>query len=108
METVKRNLPELRYLYFYVKKTKRAEYVKYASSEFIETLWQIGLNLVFSNKNNIKLRKKDLTLLRKTRLGLKRLIRSESAKDRRSSLTNAVLDVLLSVFVPWIAKNKLA
>lgn len=104
MEKVKKNLPELRYLYFYVKKGKRVDYVKYANSEFIECLWQIGLNLVFSNKNNIKLKKKDLDLLRKNRLALKRLIRADSVKERKASLTNTVLDTLLSIFVPWIKK----
>lgn len=102
------NIPQLRYLFYYIKKNKRVAYIKYAKTDFIESLWQVALNLLYSNKNGIKLTKSQIQLLHHYRVALKRLVSATSTKDKKRHLTNNVIDVLLTLIIPWIAKNKLA
>ena len=105
MEELQKQLPQLRYLFYYVKKPKRAAYLRYANVALVNILWQCALNLVFSNKNNLKLTKGQIRLLKRHRVGLNRLIDASTTKDRKRHLTNDVIDVILAVLIPWISKN---
>lgn len=107
MEKLRRNLPTLKYLFFYIKKPKRAAYMKYANVELVQILYEISLNLTFSNKNGLTLTKGQIRLLQRHRVGLNKLVQSKTTKDRRTLLTNDILEVVLSVILPIIAKGGL-
>ena len=107
MDELQKTLPQLRYLFYYVKKLKRAAYIRYSNVSLVNTLWQCALNLVFSNKNNLKLTKGQIRLLQRHRVGLNRLIDANTTKDRKRLLTNDIIDVILAVFLSWISKEKL-
>jgi hypothetical protein len=107
MKTVKHCMPQIRYLFFYIKKIKRSGYVKYANSDLVTCLWQIGLNLMFSHKNGIKLTKSQINLMHRYKKGLKQLLNAKSIEERKKCLTNDILDILLSIFIPWISKTGL-
>ena len=105
MEVIQRNMPQLRYLFYYIKKNKRVAYLKYARREIIECLWQITLNLTYSNINGIQLTKAQIKLLLQYKAGLKKVLYSKTTAEKRKSLTVNIIDVLLTVFISWMSKR---
>ena len=107
MKNLKNLLPQIRYLYFYVKKNKRASYLRYANANLVNSLWEIALNFMFSHKNGIELKKKQIQLLNRYKTGFKSLVISKTIAEKRKKLTNNVIDTLLAIFIPWVAKSGL-
>ena len=58
MDLSRSKLPELRYMYHNIKTLKQINgYIETASSRLVKTLFQIALNIVYSNKNNLIIKK---------------------------------------------------
>ena len=104
MEELENCLPELRYIYKYLKYNDRANYVKYGSPTLISCLIKIGLNLMYSNKNGLSLTPKQLNLLKKNKKNVIKLVTSQNEKVQHRCLTNKLIDVLLKIFLSVIAK----
>ena len=104
MEELENCLPELRYIYKYLKYNDRANYVKYGSPTLISCLIKIGLNLMYSNKNGLSLSPKQLNLLKKNKKNVIKLVTSQNEKVQHRCLTNKLIDVLLKIFLSVIAK----
>ena len=107
MESLLSNLPELRYLYYHLKYRERSNYVRYGSPALVDTLTNVALNLVFSNKNGIKLTPAQIKTLRTHKNALTQLILAKDAKTRRKYLKAGVIDAILSIFMKIAKKYKL-
>ena len=107
MKKLKHCMPQLRYLFFYIKKIKRSGYIKYANSDLVDCLWQIRLNLMFSHKNGIKLTNAQIALMHRYKKGLKQLLVAKSIEEKKKKLSNDIIDILLTIFIPWISKTGL-
>ena len=55
LKSLKQYYPELRYLFFHVKKKDRQNYIMHSDSKFVNMMVQICLNLVYCEKNSLKL-----------------------------------------------------
>lgn len=97
----------MRYLYKYLDYDDRQNYVKYGSPTLITCLVQVGLNLMYSNKNGIELTKAQLQLLKKHKKNIVKLITAKTEKDQKKALTNKLIDVLLSVLLPVVKKHNI-
>ena len=104
MDSLLQNLPEIRYLYYHLNNRKRSNYVKYGSKALVDTLANVALNLVFSNKNGIKLSAAQIKTLKKQKKALMRLILAKTVETKRKLLTARVIDTILSIFMK-IAKK---
>ena len=99
MDRLRQCLPEMRYLYHHLKPNKRSNYVKYGSVTLVECLTNVALNLMYSNKNGIKLTPLQIQNLRKNKRGIVKLIMSEDVKTKRKILNNKLIEVLLSTLM---------
>ena len=58
MDLSRSKLSELRYMYHDIKTLKQINgYIETASSGLVKTLFQIALNILYSNKNNLIIKK---------------------------------------------------
>ena len=104
MEELENCVPELRYIYKYLKFKDRANYVKYGSPTLFSCLVKIGLNLMYSNKNGLSLTAKELKLLKKNKKNVIKLVTSKNVKIQHRCLTNKLIDVLLQIFLSAISR----
>ena len=99
MEKLKTCLPELRYLFHHLKPAQRLNYVKYGSTSLTECLANLGLNLMYSNKNGLKLSSSQIKALRKNKSALLKLIMAKSIQAQRKALSNKMINLLLTILM---------
>ena len=104
MDDFKRSLPELRYIYYHLNDQERVNYIRSASSDLIDSINEVILNLLFSHKNGLKLTKSQMKTLRPYKAVMKKFILSKSLSIKRNLLKKAALRAILATIIAFASK----
>ena len=107
MEELKRCLPELRYLLQHLNSHERVAYIKTGSDRITNCLTEVGLNLMYSNKNGLPLTSDHIQQLKPFKREIKKLILSKTVGQRKKLLKEKLVDCLLSVILSVVSTLEL-
>lgn len=103
MEELQNCIPEMRYLYKYIRFKDRANYVKYGSKTLFSCLIKVGLNLMFANKNGLVLSPKQVKTLKRYKKTIIKMVSSDNEKVQQRCLSNKLIDIMLGILLSVIS-----
>ena len=107
LKSLKQYYPELRYLFFHVKKKDRQNYIMHSDSKFVNMMVQICLNLVYCEKNSLKLTAAQIKRLKMHKSVLKRLLSAKNLLEKKQLLTSPIIHLLLSILIDVVSRMHL-
>ena len=107
LQPVKTHYPEIRYLFYEIKRKDRQNYIMQSKAGFINFIKQIAINLIYCKKNNLKLTATQIRRLKSYKSAIKRFLAAKTLPQKKRALTPDLLHVLLSIFCPVIERMSL-
>ena len=107
LKPLKQYYPELRYLFFHVKKKDRQNYIMHSDAKFVNMMVQICLNLVYCERNNLKLTGAQIKRLKAHKSALRSLLSAKTLLEKKQSLTSPIIHLLLSILIDVVSRMRL-
>ena len=98
LHPVKTYYPEIRYLFYEIKRRDRQNYIMHSKAGFINFIKQIAINLIYCKKNNLKLTAAQIRRLKSYKSSIKKLLVAKTLAQKRKAMNPDLLHVLLSIF----------
>ena len=108
LKPLKQYYPELRYLFFHVKKKDRQNHIMHSDAKFVNMMVQICLNLVYCERNNLKLTGAQIKRLKAQKSALRSLLSAKTLLEKKKQLlTSPIIHLLLSILIDVVSQMRL-